>query len=88
MDYWTIEFKQTARKQFKLLDKTIQKQIEKYLLKLIASAHPRQHGQKLKPNLSHLWRYRVGDYRLLCEIQDNVLTVFVVEVVHRSKAYK
>ena len=51
---------------------------------------PRQRGKGLSANLTGLWRYRVGDYRLICDIQDGELMVLVLglQIVHRSQAYR
>lgn len=50
---------------------------------------PRQIGQALQGNeLGHLWRYRVGDFRVLCEIRDNRLVILVVEIGHRREVYR
>lgn len=85
---WTIEFDKTASKEFKKLDKDAQKQIDKFLLKLIKAKNPRQFGDTLTGNLKSFWRYRVGDYRLICSIEDHILTVLVVRVRHRKEVYK
>ena len=76
------------KNEFTKLDKPIQKQIDKFLLKLAKSANPRQFGEALKGNMQAFWRYRVGDYRLICDIEDKVLTVLVVRVQHRKEVYK
>jgi mRNA interferase RelE/StbE len=85
---WTIDFDKKAKKEFVSLDKSAQKQIDKFLLKLIKSANPRKFGEALKGNMQSFWRYRVGDYRLICSIEDNVLTVVVLRVKHRKEVYK
>jgi mRNA interferase RelE/StbE len=85
---WTIEFDKKASKEFKSLDKSDQKQIDKFLLKLIKGPNPRQYGQALKGSLKPFWRYRIGDYRLICNIEDEVLTVLVLRVKHRKEVYK
>ena len=46
------------------------------------------HGKALKGNLAGIWRYRVGDYRLFADIHDNVVTIEIFEIAHRSKIYK
>ena len=85
---WTIDFDKKAKKEFAALNKSAKKQIDKFLLKLIRSENPRQFGEALKSNLQPFWRYRVGDYRLICSIEDNVLTVVVLRVKHRKEVYK
>lgn len=85
---WAINFDKKAKKELVSLDKSTQKQIDKFLLKLIKSANPRQFGEALKGNMQSFWRYRVGDYRLICNIEENVLTVIVLHVKHRKEVYK
>lgn len=50
--------------------------------------NPRLHGSALKSNKVRQWRYRIGNYRIICEIQDDKLTILVLEVGHRRKIYK
>lgn len=83
----TIVFSDKAEKQFLKLDKTIQKQIKKFILKLEKLEDPRSEGKMLVGNLMGFWRYRVGDYRLLCRIRDEQLIIFVIEVGHRREIY-
>lgn len=85
---WKIEFDKKAKKEFTSLDKATQKQIDKFLLKLMKSANPRQFGEALKGNMKSFWRYRVGDYRLICTIEDNIVTVLILRVKHRKEIYK
>ncbi len=85
---WTIEFDKKAKKEFASLDKSAQKQIDKFLLKLMKSANPRQFGEALKGDMQSFWRYRVGDYRLICSLEDKILTVVVLRVKHRKEVYK
>ena len=50
--------------------------------------NPRQKGKDLVGELKGMWRYRIGKYRIICEIQDKQVTILVVEIEHRSKVYK
>lgn len=80
----------TARfdKEFRKLDKYTQKMIKAWIEKnLICCSNPRQHGKGLTANRSGHWRYRIGDYRLICEIQDNALIILALTVGHRRKVY-
>ena len=61
---------ETAKKQLKKLDKSIQKKIIEYLEELSGLEDPRTRGKGISSNLTGLWRYRFGDYRLICEIKD------------------
>ncbi len=88
MQHWKIEFEKNARDTLKKLDKPIRKQIERYLDRLSEIDDPRQRGEGLTGSRAGQWRYRVGDYRLICEIRDDVLVVLVLEIGHRSSIYR
>jgi mRNA interferase RelE/StbE len=86
---WSIAFTDDAEHDFARLDKVIQRRIFRYLHERIANADdPRDFGKRLQHQLSNLWRYRVGDYRILCAIEDDRLTILVVEIGHRSTIYE
>jgi mRNA interferase RelE/StbE len=86
---WTIEYDRRVLKDIKKLDKTVQRQILDFFDDRIAdSADPRDLGKSLKSSFSGLWRYRIGDYRAICRIEDEKLVVLVVRIAHRSKVYK
>ena len=84
---WTIEFTDAARKDIKRLGHTDAKRIRNFLRDPVAtSSNRRQFGLALTGNeLGGLWRYRVGDYRIICELQDNRLVVLVIEIGHRRE---
>lgn len=82
-----VVFTDNAEKQFLKLDKPIQKQIQKFILKLQTLENPRERGKALVGNLIGFWRYRVGDYRLLCRIIEQELIISVVEIGHRREIY-
>ena len=77
-----------AKKQLKNLDFTIQKRIAKFIDNLQELENPRIKGKSLAGNLSGFWRYRVGDYRIICDIVDNEITIYILDISHRSKSYK
>ena len=79
-----IEYAPAASKQFARLDKPI---IKKYMSEIAILDNPRARGKGLTSNLSGLWRYRVGDYRILCRIRDDKLIITVIEIEHRSTVY-
>ena len=86
---WTIEITRTAEKQIKKLDAPAQKSIVRFLRERLKSAeNPRQWGKPLRGDKQGLWRYRVADYRLICDIQDERITVLVLEVGHRKDVYR
>lgn len=72
------------------LDKVVARRIRQYLIDRVAVADdPRTLGMALQGSEhSGHWRYRVGDYRLVCEIEHNRLVVLVVEVGHRREIYR
>lgn len=88
MPLWTIRYSENAAKQFHKLDKSVQRTIERFVNRLPDYPNPRDIGKALTGQFSGLWRYTVGDYRLICSIHDNVLTIEVVKIGHRSKIYK
>lgn len=72
-----------------MLDRKVQKDIVRFLHERVeAVVDPRQVGKMLKGDLGELWRYRLGDYRLICDIQDKVVTVLVLRVRHRKSVYR
>jgi mRNA interferase RelE/StbE len=86
---WTIEIARTAEKQIKKLDRQAQESIVRFLRdRLQPSANPRQWGKPLQGDKPGLWRYRVGDYRLVCAIQDERITMLVLRVGHRKNVYR
>ena len=76
-----------AKRQLKKLDKSIHERILKYMDKIESLENPRSRGRGLSGNLSGIWRYRVGDYRVFCKIMDDKLIIEVVKVGHRSDVY-
>ncbi len=76
-------------KEFKKLDRYTQKLIKSWIQKhLISCKNPREKGKALSSNLSGKWRYRIGDYRLICHIEDKKLIILAVSVGHRKNIYK
>jgi len=86
---WHIEFKESARKALLKLDKRTQEKIVDFLVQRVQPAdNPRFSGKPLQGHLKNFWRYRVGDYRLICEIQDEHLAVMVIKLGHRREIYR
>lgn len=86
----TYEIVTTERfdKAFKKLDRQTQKIIKSWIDKnLVGCDDPRIHGKRLTATRSGQWRYRVGDYRILAEIQDEKLVIVFIDVGHRSRVY-
>lgn len=85
---WQINFTGEAVKQLKKLDNGEAKRIKNYLRQRVEPLDdPRQLGKALQGDLSTLWRYRIGDYRLICELQESVLIVLVLRIGHRKNIY-
>ncbi|MCM1132633.1 MAG: type II toxin-antitoxin system RelE/ParE family toxin [Ruminococcus flavefaciens] len=85
---YAVELTKKAKKQLSKLDKPTAKLIVSWIYKNLHNcADPRQHGKGLTSNRSGQWRYRVGDYRLLAEIQDDRVVILVLEIGHRSDIY-
>jgi mRNA interferase RelE/StbE len=86
---WAYSFDARALRELQKLDRQAQKEIIAYLEERIATpAGPRRFGKPLRAALTGLWRYRIRDYRVLCQVQDNVLQVLVVSVGHRKNVYE
>lgn len=87
MSYSVVYTKQ-AEKALRKLDKQTQALIYGWIGKnLVGCENPRQHGKGLTVNRSGQWRYRVGDYRILAEIQDDKILILVLNIGHRSEIY-
>ena len=86
---WELRFSKRADKQLSKMDAGVRRVILSWLLKNIDGCEdPRAHGKGLTSNRSGEWRYRIGDYRVLCDIQDEELIVLAIEIGHRREVYK
>ncbi|MFA5171385.1 MAG: type II toxin-antitoxin system RelE/ParE family toxin [Sulfuriferula sp.] len=86
---WTINYADTAKVQLRKLDKPTARRIVDYLSERIAILeNPRNTGKALTGPLGGLWRYRVGDFRIICEIQDNTVCILVVQIGNRREVYR
>ncbi len=86
---YKLETTSAFEKSFSKLDKNTQKLIHGWMIKNLDSCeNPRSKGKGLSSNLKGLWRYRIGDYRLICDIQDDRLVILSLIVGHRKKIYK
>lgn len=85
---YSVETTERFDKEFKKLDRYTQRMIKAWIEKnLVGGMNPRQHGKGLTANRSGQWRYRIGDYRLICQIQDNKLVILALSVGHRREIY-
>ena len=85
---WTIEYSPTSRKRLRKLDRNTQGQILDYMDERVSPLdNPRQRGRAMSGQWAGYWRYRVGDYRVICDIQDKALRVLVVTLGRRDRVY-
>ena len=86
---YEVRYDELALKQLKKMDRATKELIISYIEKnLVGTKNPRLKGKPLVRNLADLWRYRVENYRIITEINGNKITIFILEVEHRSKIYK
>ena len=86
---WTIDYAETAKGQLRKLDKQTARRIVDFMDERVAGReNPRDSGKALTGSLGGFWRYRVGDCRVICDIQDRVLHVLVVQVGNRREIYR
>lgn len=87
---WTIEYTETARKQLRKLDRQIARRILDFMDERISGErNPRDTGKALTGNLlGAFWRYCIGDFRIICDIQDVKLCVLVVQIGNRREVYR
>lgn len=85
---YSVTYTEHAIRQIKKLDKQTQVMLQKWIKKnLIGCTDPRAHGKGLTANRAGQWRYRIGDYRLICDIQDERIQILVLEAGHRRDVY-
>ena len=86
---WRIELTATAARQLAKLDKNDARRITGFLRQRLAvTDDPRSSGKALTGPLGGFWRYRVGDFRVICDIQDEALRVLVIEIGNRREVYR
>jgi len=86
---YKILFEKNADKQLKKIDTTQQRIIVNWIAKNLENTNdPRILGKSLKGNLRDYWRYRVGNYRIIAEIDDEEVRILIIEVGHRKDIYK
>jgi mRNA interferase RelE/StbE len=86
---WNVEFTDKARRQLRKLPPDVQSRLLRFLRQRVASSDdPRQLASRLTGDFSGYWRFRVGDYRLVCRIDDGKLIVLVISLGHRKLVYQ
>ena len=85
---WRIEFDPAAFEEFRRLDASAQQRIHRYIRERLATSEdPRRFGKPLRRELKNLWRYRVGEYRLICDVRDGLVLVLILRVGNRKNVY-
>ena len=85
---YTVKTTSRFDKEFKKLDKYTMKMMKSWINKnLVGCENPRLHGKELTSNRSGQWRYQIGDYRLICSIEENELVILALSVGHRHDVY-
>lgn len=85
---YRVEYSKKAQKQIKKLDKQIQRLLFGWIDKhLEGTDNPRSSGKGLTGDHANEWRYRIGDYRLICDIQDDKMIILALEFGHRKDVY-
>ena len=86
---YNVELSDRFMREFRKLDRYTQKIIRAWIDKnLVNRDNPRAHGKGLTANRSGQWRYRIGDYRLICSIEGDRLVILALSVGHRSDIYR
>ena len=89
MKRYNVELADRFKREFRKLDKYTQKLLRAWIDKnLVNCENPRTQRKGLTANRSGRWRYRIGDYRLICSIEDESLVILALTVGHRSEVYK
>ncbi|MDE2716364.1 MAG: type II toxin-antitoxin system RelE/ParE family toxin [Chloroflexota bacterium] len=86
---WTIEYSRAASRQLRKLDRhTVQRVLDYMNERVAVLDDPRSRGKAMSGHYSGYWRYRVGDHRVICDIQNNALCILVLRVGRRDKVYR
>ena len=86
---WRIRYTDQALRDLRGLDSVVRRRILDFMDHRIGGLRdPRQIGERLHGKLGTYWRFRIGDYRAICEIKDELVTVIVVVIGHRREIYR
>lgn len=87
--HYLVRYEKAAQKALKKMNRFQASMIISWIEKnLVGTDNPRQHGKGLVANRSGEWRYRIGDYRLIANINDESVTILIVQIAHRNTIYK
>jgi mRNA interferase RelE/StbE len=85
---WKIEFEPAAQKELGKLDRPVARRVMKFLYQRVGKLDdPRRIGERLQGTLGEFWKYRVGDYRLICSLEDDRFVILVLRIGHRREVY-
>lgn len=85
---WIVELSPRALREIKKLDTVTRRKIRNFIDHLSTHSSPRMIGAALAHSQERYWRYRMGDYRLICELQDHKMVIWVVSIAHRKEVYR
>lgn len=86
---YTVQYKKSAQKKLAKFDPTVQNRIRTWIeTNLVGCENPRATGRALEGGLENLWRYRVGDYRIVAQIRDVEVVILIVKIGKRGDVYK
>ena len=89
MKRYSLYYAKEAKKALKKLDKPILVMVKAWIEKNLTNTDdPRRNGKALRGKYSGYWRYRVGNYRLICEIRDRELVIILIDLGHRGEIYR
>lgn len=84
---WSVEIDIDVRRKLRKLDPQVARRFRSALRAIASLDDPRSRGKGMTGNLRGLWRYRVGDYRIVCDIRDEALVIIAIDLGHRSEVY-
>lgn len=84
---WKVEYKRGVLKDVARMDRTVQRRLKAFIEEIASLENPRLKG-KAKQGGEGLWLYRMGDYRVIAEIRDKTITIYVVHAGHRREVYR
>jgi len=85
---WSLEVSDEARRQLRKLDRSQADRITRVMTSIACLDDPRARGIAMTGQYSGYWRFRVGDYRVICKIEDGRMTIHVVAIGHRREVYR
>ena len=86
--HWHLEVTDDAKFQIRRLDKSVADRVVRYMLRVATLQSPTANAERLKGQDKPLWRWRVGAYRVIAEVDDGIMRILVVKVGHRREVYR